>query len=109
MLRRSAILPASLLELCFIPGSWRRLHITCFLSILVMTSPAPDVWPSILTDYTYDSELDIADGVPRNVLTQHLVPLGNHGYIHKLGRSASLLWNCDSIPFDILELVKKRT
>ncbi len=34
------------------------------LSILVMTSPAPDVWPSILTDYTYDSELDIADGVP---------------------------------------------
>ncbi len=37
------------------------------LSILVMTSPAPDVWPSILTDYTYDSELDIADGVPRSV------------------------------------------
>ncbi len=34
------------------------------LSILVMTSPAPDVWASILTDYTYDSELDIADGVP---------------------------------------------
>ncbi len=34
------------------------------LSILVMTSPAPDVWLSILTDYTYDSELDIADGVP---------------------------------------------
>ncbi len=25
---------------------------------------APDVWPSILTDYTYDSELDNADGVP---------------------------------------------
>ncbi len=23
-----------------------------------------DVWPSILTDYTYDSELDNADGVP---------------------------------------------
>ncbi len=34
------------------------------LSILVMTSPAPDIWPSILTDYTYDSELDIADGIP---------------------------------------------
>ncbi len=30
MLRRRAILPTSLLELCFIPGSWRRLHITCF-------------------------------------------------------------------------------
>ncbi len=29
-MRRRAILPASLLELCFIPGSWRRLHITCF-------------------------------------------------------------------------------
>ncbi len=25
---------------------------------------APEVWPSILTDYTYDSELDSADGVP---------------------------------------------
>ncbi len=37
------------------------------LSILVMTSPAPDVWPSILTDYTYDSELDNADGVPHSV------------------------------------------
>ncbi len=34
------------------------------LSIVVVTSPAPDVWLSILTDYTYDSELDIADGVP---------------------------------------------
>ncbi len=30
MLRRRAILPASLLELCFIPRSWRRLHLTCF-------------------------------------------------------------------------------
>ncbi len=27
---RRAILLASLLELCFIPGSWRRLHVTCF-------------------------------------------------------------------------------
>ncbi len=29
-LRCRAILPASLLELCFIPRSWRRLHLTCF-------------------------------------------------------------------------------
>ncbi len=29
-----------------------------------MTSPAHDVSPSISTDYTYDSELDIADAVP---------------------------------------------
>ncbi len=46
--------------------SWKlapaALHV--LLSILVVTSPAPDVWLSILTDYTYDSELDIADGVP---------------------------------------------
>ncbi len=48
------------------------------LSILVMTSPGPDVWPSILTDYTYDSELDIADGVPRSVSTQLDVPGGEH-------------------------------
>ncbi len=49
------------------------------LSILVVTSPAPDVWLSILTDYTYDSELDIADGVPPSVSTQRLVPSGNQG------------------------------
>ncbi len=42
-LRRGAILPASLLELCFFPRSWRRLHV--LLSILVMTSPAPEVLP----------------------------------------------------------------
>ncbi len=41
-----------------------------------MTSPAPDVWPSILTDYTYDSELDNADGVPHSVSTQLDVPGG---------------------------------
>ncbi len=29
-----------------------------------MTSPAHDVLPIVCTDYTYDSELDIADGVP---------------------------------------------
>ncbi len=50
------------------------------LSILVMTSPAPDVWPSILTDYTYDSELDIADGVPRSVSTQLDVPGGEPNF-----------------------------
>ncbi len=43
-----------------------------------MTSPAPDVWPSILTDYTYDSELDNADGVPHSVSMQRLVPGGEH-------------------------------
>ncbi len=37
---------------------------------------APDVWPSILTDYTYDSELDNADGVPHSVSTQLDVPGG---------------------------------
>ncbi len=52
------------------------------LSILVMTSPAPDVWPSILTDYTYDSELDNADGVPHSVST----------YIRNLGRSNLTSW-----------------
>ncbi len=77
-LRRRAILPASLLELCFIPGSWRRLT-------------GDVIWPSILTDYTYDSEPDIADGVPQSVLTQHLIPSGNHGYIRNLGRSGALL------------------
>ncbi len=54
------------------------------LSILVVTSPAPDVWLSILTDYTYDSELDIADGVPLAFSTQRLVPSGNQGYIRNL-------------------------
>ncbi len=46
-----------------------------------MTSPAPDVWPSILTDYTYDSELDNADGVPHSVLMQLDVPGGELGVI----------------------------
>ncbi len=35
------------------------------LSLLVITSPAHDVLPIVCTDYTYDSELDIADGVPQ--------------------------------------------
>ncbi len=57
-------------------------------------SPAPDVWPSILTDYTYDSELDNADGVP------HSVSSGNQGYIRNLGRFQLLLedWQGSIIP-----------
>ncbi len=62
-LRRRAIPTRALLH------SWKLMpaarHV--LLSILVMTSPAPDVWPSILTDYTYDLELDNADGVPHSV------------------------------------------
>ncbi len=46
------------------------------LSILVMASPAPDIWPPILTDYTYDSELDNADGVPHSVYDAVRVPGG---------------------------------
>ncbi len=47
---------------------------------------APDVWPSILTDYTYDSELDNANWCSPSVSTQRLVPSGNQGYIRNLGR-----------------------
>ncbi len=38
---------------------------------------APDVWPSILTDYTYDSELDNADGVPLAFRRSSMFPKGN--------------------------------
>ncbi len=38
---------------------------------------APDVWPSILTDYTYDSELDNADGVPLASRRSVSFPEGN--------------------------------
>ncbi len=38
---------------------------------------APDVWPSILTDYTYDSELDNADGVPLAFWRSSMFPEGN--------------------------------
>ncbi len=38
---------------------------------------APDVWPSILTDYTYDSELDNADGVPLAFRRSSMFPEGN--------------------------------
>ncbi len=40
---------------------------------------APDVWPSILTDYTYDSELDNADGVPLAFRRSSMFPEGNRG------------------------------
>ncbi len=39
---------------------------------------APDVWPSILTDYTYDSELDNADGVPLAFRRSSMFPEGKH-------------------------------
>ncbi len=39
---------------------------------------APDVWPSILIDYTYDSELDNADGVPLAFRRSSMFPEGNH-------------------------------
>ncbi len=51
-------------ELCWMTKKLAPAALHVLLSILVVTSPAPDVWLSILTDYTYDSELDIADGVP---------------------------------------------
>ncbi len=38
---------------------------------------APDVWPSILTDYTYDSELDNADGIPLAFQRSSMFPEGN--------------------------------
>ncbi len=34
------------------------------LSLLVIASPANDVLPIVCTDYTYDSEHGIAEGVP---------------------------------------------
>ncbi len=42
---------------------------------------APDVWPSILTDYTYDSELDNADGVPLAFRRSSMFPEGNMGFL----------------------------
>ncbi len=41
-----------------------------------MTSPAPDVSPSIWTDYTYDSELDIAERRSLSVFDAARVPEG---------------------------------
>ncbi len=53
---------ASLLELCFIPGSWRGCTSRAFKHPGHDVT-APDVWPSILM-ITHMSELDNADGVP---------------------------------------------
>ncbi len=41
---------------------------------------APDVWPSILTDYTYDSELDNADGVPLAFRRSSMFPEGKYNF-----------------------------
>ncbi len=35
-----------------------------FLSLLVITSPAHDVLPIVWTDYTYDPEHGVAEGIP---------------------------------------------
>ncbi len=45
---------------------------------------APDVWPSILTDYTYDSELDNADGVPLASRRSSMFPEGNCDFCDQL-------------------------
>ncbi len=45
---------------------------------------APDVWPSILTDYTYDSELDNADGVPLASRRSSMFPEGKECLIAAL-------------------------
>ncbi len=49
---------------------------------------APDVWPSILTDYTYDSELDNADGVPLASRRSSMFPEGNFKF-------SALLWEME--------------
>ncbi len=56
------------------------------LSLLFITSPAHDVLPIVWTDYTYNSEHGIAEGIPLVFITQRLVPSGNHGYVRNLGR-----------------------
>ncbi len=53
-----------------------------------MTSPAPDVSPSIWTDYTYDSELDIAERRSRSVFDAARVPEGEHESADILSRVA---------------------
>ncbi len=53
---------------------------------------APDVWPSILTDYTYDSELDNADGVPLASRRSSMFPEGNlHFFFHVSNRHEQVL------------------
>ncbi len=71
-----------------------------------MTSPAPDVWPSILTDYTYDSELDNADGVPHSVYDAARVPGGEHSVMkHGLEESSEERWLTAAHYFDKLSSV----
>ncbi len=53
---------------------------------------APDVWPSILTDYTYDSELDNADGVPLASRRSSMFPEGNC-----LMHCRSNVWECNNM------------
>ncbi len=51
---------------------------------------APDVWPSILTDYTYDSELDNADGVPLAFRRSSMFPEGNT--FPQQGSISQIIW-----------------
>ncbi len=51
---------------------------------------APDVWPSILTDYTYDSELDNADGVPLASRRSSMFPEGNFNDFSKSKNSIDI-------------------
>ncbi len=57
---------------------------------------APDVWPSILTDYTYDSELDNADGVPPAFRRSVSFPEGNSGVTWN-GSRCSIWWKWHAI------------
>ncbi len=83
-LRRRAILPASLLELCFIPGSWSRLHLTCFWAFWSWRHP------HLMSRHQFGlithmiQSLISLKGVPLAFSTQRLVPSGNHGYIRNL-------------------------
>ncbi len=50
--------------------------------VLLTILAAPDILPSILTDYTYDSELDIADGVPLKAFRcSSKFPKGNKSFL----------------------------
>ncbi len=70
---------------------------------------APDVWPSILTDYTYDSELDNADGVPLASRRSSMFPEGNllclmHNPRSVLTRSVVLPSDCLSGKTNALQI-----
>ncbi len=52
---------------------------------------APDVWPSILTDYTYDSELDNADGIPLAFRRSSMFPEGNSILEYAQGHKGELI------------------